>query len=276
MFVTAQSELLQRLRSEDAVLVSVQSHRGSVPREVGAWMAVFAQSQLGTVGGGHLEWQALAQARKLLAEGQADSCVQRFALGPSLGQCCGGELLLRFEPIGQGDVTRLTQRFASERAAWPTVALFGGGHVGWALVQVLATLPLRLIWLDSRDQVFPAQTPESVLTEHSDPVQVAVADLPPDALVLVMSFSHAEDLEVVVSCLQRQRAQADLKFVGLIGSQTKWAVFSKRLLARGFTEPEISLVTCPIGVPGIKDKSPAAIAVAVAAQVLQVIGRGAA
>jgi xanthine dehydrogenase accessory factor len=84
-----------------------------------------------------------------------------------------------------------------------------------------------------------------------------------------MSFSHAEDLEVVAACLMRQRLQADLPYVGLIGSKTKWATFGHRLAARGFSAQEIAHVTCPIGVPGIDGKEPEVIAVAVAAQILQ-------
>mgnify|MGYP001615263910 FL=1 len=86
-----------------------------------------------------------------------------------------------------------------------------------------------------------------------------------------MSFSHAEDLDVLAACLTRQRSNGDLPFIGLIGSQTKWASFSHRLLARGFTEQELSYVTCPIGVAGISGKQPEVIAVAVAAQLLQSI-----
>jgi len=100
-------------------------------------------------------------------------------------------------------------------------------------------------------------------------VQAAVAQLVPTSRVLIMSFSHAEDLDVVAACLTRQRLQADLPYVGLIGSKTKWAVFRHRLEARGFTPQELSHITCPIGIAGIVGKEPEVIAVAVAAQILQ-------
>jgi xanthine dehydrogenase accessory factor len=90
--------------------------------------------------------------------------------------------------------------------------------------------------------------------------------------VLVMSFSHAEDLDIVVACLKRLRTRDDLPYVGLIGSRTKWATFRHRLAARGFTEAEMDRVTCPIGIPGIAGKEPEVIAVAVAAQLLQSLG----
>lgn len=263
---------IQSLATQEAVLVTVQTSRGSVPREAGAWMAVFAGHTLGTVGGGQLEWQAMQDARAQLLSGEHRQ-QRRYPLGPALGQCCGGEMTLQFERVGAKDTSELAQRLTAQQASWPLVALFGGGHVGRALVAVLQTLPLRLHWIDSRDEIFPAELPTQVLCEHSQPVQAAVADLPPGALVLIMSFSHAEDLDVVAACLLRQRQQADLPFIGLIGSRTKWASFSHRLLARGFTAQELARVTCPIGVPGIVGKQPEVIAVAVAAQLLQVVGQ---
>ena len=150
------------------------------------------------------------------------------------------------------------------------MALFGGGHVGKALVNVLGTLPFDVTWIDSRDEIFPEAVPGNVQCEHSDPVQAAVAQLAPDSRVLIMSFSHAEDLDIVAACLKRLRARADLPYVGLIGSKTKWATFRHRLEERGFSEEELARITCPIGVPGITGKEPEVIAVAVAAQLLQV------
>lgn len=259
-------ECLHALSMAPAVLVTVRSTRGSVPREAGAWMAVFAAHTVGSVGGGHLEWAAAAHARQLLQTGQG-AVELRFPLGARLGQCCGGEVVLAFERIGASDVPALRQRLATQR--FP-VALFGAGHVGVALVQVLGHLPVQLTWVDSRDGAFPPQLPAHVVCEHSDPVQVAVGMLAAQSRVLIMSFSHAEDFEVVAACLQRQRVQGDLPFVGLIGSRTKWASFRQRLMLRGFSESELAHVTCPIGVAGIADKRPEVIAVAVAAQLLQV------
>lgn len=259
------SKFLHRLTQEPAVLVSVQASRGSVPREMGAWMAVFSDTALATVGGGHLEFDAIAHARQLLAQGAGDE-VRRYALGPSLGQCCGGEVFLRFEWVSASDAAALKTRLNSQHVS---VALFGGGHVGHALVQVLGHLPMDVRWIDSRDEIFPAQLPEQVQCEHSDPVQAAVPSLPAGSRVLIMSFSHAEDLDVVAACLTRQRAQGDLPYVGLIGSKTKWASFQKRLQAKGFSAAELAHVTCPIGISGITDKRPEVIAVAVAAQLLQ-------
>ena len=251
-----------------ACLVQVQATQGSVPREAGTWMAVFADRIVGTIGGGHLEHQAIAEARRRLA-GLGGEARQRYALGPALGQCCGGVVHLGFEMVHAADLAPgapLRERLQPLRHP---VALFGGGHVGHALAQALAPLPFALTWIDSRDGIFPVPPPPGAACEHSDPVHLAVPALVPGTRVLIMSFSHAEDLDVVAACLRRQREQGDLPFIGLIGSQTKWATFSHRLAERGFAPHELAQVTCPIGVPGITGKEPAVIAVAVAAQLLQ-------
>jgi xanthine dehydrogenase accessory factor len=236
-------------------------------------MAVFADDFLGTIGGGHLEFEAIAEARRCLHSTQEDTSLpfeKRFALGPSLGQCCGGALVLKFEGVTNQDATRLQSLMQAQAAErFQPLALFGGGHVGKALVQVLAPLPFHVRWIDSRDEIFPTDVPDQVVCEHSNPVQAAVPELAPQSRVLIMSFSHAEDLDVVAACLLRQRQHQDLAFIGLIGSATKWATFRRRLIERGFTAQECQQVTCPIGVPGITGKEPEVIAVAVAAQLLQ-------
>jgi xanthine dehydrogenase accessory factor len=267
--VNTAEQFFTRLAQGAGVLVTVDETQGSVPRERGAWMAVFPDAVFGTVGGGHLEFDAIAQARALPPGAPAQR--RRWALGPSLGQCCGGAVQLCLEPVAASDLPALRARLT---AGASPVALFGGGHVGKALVRVLGTLPVAVRWTDSRDEIFPADLPGNVCAEHSDPVQTAVRELAPGSQVLIMSFSHAEDLDVVAACLLRRRARADLPFIGLIGSRTKWATFRRRLRERGFTDTECEAVTCPIGLPGITGKAPEVIAVSVAAQILQKLSQG--
>lgn len=272
MSVTTVDVFLAQLALHASVVISVESTEGSVPRGEGTWMAVFASSTVGTIGGGRLEYEAIAHAQQMLAGSLAGAApLRRFPLGPSLGQCCGGVVTLRFELARADDSAALRERL---RATLAPVALFGGGHVGAALAQVLSRLPFALLWIDSRDGIFPADVSPAVACEHSDPVHGAVASLPVGCSVLIMSFSHAEDLDIVAACLARQRAQGDLRYVGLIGSKTKWAVFRHRLVQRGFSAEELAWVTCPIGVPGISGKEPEIIAVAVAAQLLQHSAKG--
>ncbi len=270
--LTPLERLLAALRLGPVCLVTVDKAQGSTPREEGAWMAIALTAPgelIGSIGGGHLEWQAMHEAHERLkaceSSAAAGEPVLRKALGPSLGQCCGGVVFLRFECLGPQDVEAVRRRLAPDLRR---LVLFGGGHVGRALVRVLAPLPFAIQWVDSRDEIFPAGLPSRVQCEHSEPVQAAVADIPPGAMVLIMSFSHAEDLDIVAECLKRQRKQVDLPFIGLIGSKTKWATFRHRLEARGYGEDDFAHITCPIGVPGIVGKDPEVIAVAVAAQLL--------
>jgi xanthine dehydrogenase accessory factor len=272
MYATPHSDLdrfLQQLMVAPAVLVTVSRTRGSVPREAGTWMAVWSAGQVGTIGGGHLEWDAARRARDGLAHGAVQPWEHREALGPSLGQCCGGVVELRFEPVDRTQSAVLRERLTP---ALTPLALFGGGHVGQAIVQALVPLPFAVRWIDSRDGVFPADLPSGVCPEHSEPVHDAVRDLPPGSRVLIMSFSHAEDLDIVAACLSRHRSFGDLPFVGLIGSQTKWATFRRRLAERGAGDAELNHVTCPIGLPGIAGKEPAVIAASVVAQLLLLNG----
>ena len=261
----ALQQLVDRLAAEAACLVQVQSTQGSVPREQGAWMAVFASGQIGTIGGGHLEWLAAERARTMLASGGAPE-QGRYPLGPALGQCCGGVVNLGFRCINAGDAAALQSALAQPLAP---VALFGAGHVGAALAQVLATLPVQLSWIDSRDAVFPAQLPSQVVAEHSEPIAAAVPALAPGSSVLILTHNHQQDFDITLACLQRLRASNDLGLVGLIGSATKRATFAHRLEDRGFGPEEFARITCPIGVPGITGKEPEVIAIAVAAQLLQ-------
>jgi xanthine dehydrogenase accessory factor len=285
------AEFQRFLASEDAVVVTIASTQGSAPREAGTWMAVFASQIVGTIGGGHVEFEAIAEARALLngsdtsspsfprrRESTVDAYEKRYVLGPSLGQCCGGVMVIHYEKYSYSD-----NKYAGYSQKMPlnslfnsipqpklqNIALFGGGHVGKAIVHILSTLPMQVMWIDSRDEIFPAELPSKVVCEHSDPVQAAVKDLAAGSHVLIMSFSHAEDLDIVAACLLRQRERADLPFIGLIGSKTKWATFRHRLEDRGFSADELAHITCPIGVEGIKGKEPEVIAVGVAAQLLQ-------
>lgn len=91
-------------RNETCVLVTVAGIQGSTPREEGARMVFTATRQFDTIGGGHLEWRAAETARKMLAESDSNrrpTYLERIALGPSLGQCCGGVVFLAFEIVDQ-------------------------------------------------------------------------------------------------------------------------------------------------------------------------------
>lgn len=234
-----------------SVLITVIAVRGSTPREAGCKMLVTAEAAHGTIGGGNLEYQTLLRARAMLADPPDAPVVAEFPLGPALGQCCGGHASVLFEPM--------------RPPAW-RIALFGAGHVGRALVGILGTLDCRVTWIDARATEFPPQYPSNVTAlPHPSPAD-CVAALPSGASVLVLTHDHALDFDIVASALPR----ANLPFVGLIGSETKRARFVSRLARTGMHPDAIRRLVCPIGMPGTGGKAPAEIAIAVAAQLLQI------
>jgi xanthine dehydrogenase accessory factor len=246
-----------------AMLVQVLHSQGSVPRDAGARMLVAADACVGTIGGGHLEWQAIAAARQALQAGRSALPDQNIALGPALGQCCGGRVRLRTVALDAGSL-----------ADWPDerprghLQLHGAGHVGQALVRLLTGLPLQVHWVDARDDAFalPGPLPSHVHCTSDDLPDAQVALAPPGACYLVMTHSHALDLQITQAVLRR----GDFAYLGLIGSASKRARFEHRLAERGVAAPLLARLTCPVGVPGITGKAPEVVALAIAAQLLQV------
>ncbi len=269
-------------------LVSVVKVEGSAPRETGARIVVTPTGSHGTIGGGTLEWQAMAEARASLgaaAEGNTIAPhLTRHALGPDLGQCCGGRIELMTEVFDQGarDIVadfarresagsfRLTGRivapdfvelFGEDRRP---LLLFGAGHVGQALVTALASLPFEITWIDPRADAFPATMPETVMPLRVDDPVALLQAAAPGSFVLVMTHSHALDFDIVAAALADRR----FAYIGLIGSATKRVRFTHRLQQSGLPDARIANLVCPIGLPGIQSKHPAAIAAATVAQML--------
>ena len=244
-----------------AIVVEVVAAKGSVPRETGTRMLVGATEVHGTIGGGHLELKAIASARQMLAEGATQPLEHHFPLGPALGQCCGGAVTLRWSSLA-----------ASDPAAWPpapplfTLQLYGAGHVGRAIVALLAGIACEVQWIDEREDQFPAYPlPAHIARVCVEPVEAEVRVAPPGAFFLVLTHGHDLDLAITQAILER----GDFGYLGLIGSATKRARFEHRFEARGIARPLIDRISCPIGVPGIPGKEPEVIAVAVVAQLLQ-------
>jgi xanthine dehydrogenase accessory factor len=250
----------------EAILVEVVGARGSVPRGTGTRMLVDATTTLGTIGGGHLELKAIAAARAMLARGERSRREERHALGPGLGQCCGGAVTLALASLD-----------AAALADWPpsgplfSLQLHGAGHVGRAIATLLATLEVHVDWFDERDEEFPPTTdlgspwPVHIQRIGGDTIEREVRRAPPGAFYLVLTHEHALDERITEAILRR----GDFAFCGLIGSRTKRAKFVRRFEARGVAAPAIERMTCPIGVPGIQGKAPEIIAAAVVAQLLQ-------
>lgn len=231
------------------VLITQAETLGSTPREVGAKMVVTADALFGSIGGGSLEFQAAAEARGMLSEGRREPKIEKSILGPDMRQCCGGAVTLLYEPFYPAALA---------------LVLFGAGHVAQALVRVLEGVPVRLLWIDEREGMFPSRLPDGVQAQFRADPAAAVVDVPVGAHVLVMTHSHERDYQLIEALIRR----TDLASLGLIGSETKWARFRHRLSKAGVGADDIARVRCPIGLPGLKAKRPAEIAIGVAAQLL--------
>ncbi|WP_263262983.1 xanthine dehydrogenase accessory protein XdhC [Pseudomonas sp. RIT-PI-S] len=236
---------------EACVLVTLIEERGSTPRNAGAKMVVTANAAFDTIGGGNLEFKALGIARELLADGSRQSRLERFSLGASLGQCCGGAAVVLFEPLGQPQAH---------------ITVFGAGHVGRALVPLLASLPCRVRWVDARAEEFPTALPPGVeAIVNDDPVE-EVERLRPGSYCLVMTHDHQLDLLLSEAILRRD----DVHWFGLIGSRTKRARFEHRLRDRGVPPEALLRMRCPVGLAPVKGKLPIEIAVSIAAEIISI------
>ena len=151
------------------------------------------------------------------------------------------------------------------------VVLFGAGHVGRAMVETFGRLPMRVTWVDTRDDEFLAALPDNVATRCTDIPAAEVAEAPADAIFLVLTHSHALDFDLTRAILDR----GDFRFLGLIGSRSKRTSFERRLRARGYDDSRIARITCPIGIGGVTGKEPEVIAIAVAAEILRLRGAAA-
>lgn len=289
------------------VLVTVGATRGSAPRDAGARMWVGADFIEDTIGGGHLEWKAMAHARAMLTASGPRRDLVRYPLGPGLGQCCGGVVWLVFEYLDKTDAAWCMELAEAQRQGvalqrtvildgpaarasphiapappgsevhldsasgkffdvWRTpcrpVVVCGAGHIGQAIVRLLADLPVQVIWLDSRDTCWPSELPANVTAVQGDADDVI--DMPDNASWLVLTHNHALDLALIDAVFRYKT----FVFMGLIGSRTKKARFVSQLRQR-HADALVDQLCCPIGRVRPSDKNPAVIAVSVVAQLLE-------
>ena len=301
-WVKALDELISN--GTDLVMVTVVKVEGSAPRKSSSRMLVTHDGLIETIGGGNLEHEACLLARKLLGDPQSkDYQLELYGLGPALQQCCGGAVTLAFEKITQRpdwldqskdyvgqDNTILVSRYAKDHVTRhyyhsvpdlpeqndeiilierfnpirPTVVIFGAGHVGCALMNVLSTLPFKIYLVDERKSVFPASLPGNVFECNDAPVLQMIDKLPEHAINIVMTHSHVLDEDICFKYLKEK----EFYFLGLIGSKTKRARFLHRLRDRGISQERLAQLTCPIGVAQVTGSRPEEIAIAVAAQLL--------
>jgi xanthine dehydrogenase accessory factor len=145
------------------------------------------------------------------------------------------------------------------------IVLFGAGHVGRAVVKILAELPCRITWIDCREAEFPVKIPPGIDARVNDTPEDEVKLAPAGSYFLVMTHSHQLDQEIC----ERIFAREDFAYFGLIGSLSKRRQFERRLAARGIPAARFADMRCPIGSASLSSKEPMAIAISVAAELLQ-------
>ena len=241
----------QQLQSqgEDYVLITLLGARGSTPRDNGSKMLVAADAAFGTIGGGHLEYKAMQIAATMLGEDEEQQKIEYFPLGPTLGQCCGGSTMVLFES------------FKGPRL---TIGLFGAGHVGSALVQILQQLPYKIHWVDCREKFQSLDLKAGVTRVFSEQPADEVQDMPANSCYIIMTHNHQQDYAILEAVLQR----GDARYIGLIGSETKWRRFQMRLQHRGYEAEYYQHVRCPVGLAEVPGKRPVEVAVSIAGELI--------
>ena len=237
-------------RNEGYVLVTVVSTAGSTPREPGSKMVVTASHSIDTIGGGHLEFDAITRAREFLAKGKTCTELHSYPLSSSLGQCCGGAVKVLF------DVCNVHQQH---------IAIFGAGHVAKALVPILAQLPVRISWIDNREDLFPSTLPANVQKVVEEAPESEVRHLDENSWLIILTHDHQLDYRITEQALK----QPSLPFVGLIGSDTKAKRFITKLTQRGFDQNALARLYTPIGNRDIPGKRPIEVAVSISAQIIE-------
>ena len=210
-----------------------------------------------------MEFAAIINARKMLAAGKTDDTIE-LALGPAVGQCCGGRVSLRLTRADGESAAAIKAAEAAAAKAAPLIMLFGAGHVGRALAAALGPLPMRLLWTDERPDAFPDHIDDAVEIV-SDEWNAVMARDQPVAAVVVMTYDHGLDFEITEAALGRE----DIAYVGLIGSATKRRRFEKWFRGRGGAKDALARLVSPIGDFGVADKRPEVIAALVAVEIMQ-------
>lgn len=241
-------------RGDAYVLVTLVGVSGSTPRNSGTKMVVTDQTFHDTIGGGHLEHKCIAHAHQMLSDKIEGQHLEHFQLASKLGQCCGGTATVLFEFFAASTVN---------------IMLFGAGHVGQALMGILAELPCKVTWVDSREEQFP---PPYFMRGMSNVTQV-VSDNPVDEVAkmdsgsyyIVMTHNHQLDFDICHQILKRE----DFNYLGLIASDTKWRRFVQRFGHRDIDPKLVERMSCPIGLTDVPGKKPMEIAVSVAAELIK-------
>lgn len=234
------------------VLITIIGVTGSTPRDSGTKMVVSQNEIFDTIGGGHLEYKAIKQAEKLLLENKNSQSIEHFQLGSQLGQCCGGNVSILFECFAANAIH---------------IAVFGAGHVGQALIPMLAALPCHVTWVDNRESQFPinCEQYDNVTKLITDDPASEVSTMPSNTLYVVMTHNHQLDFDISLDVLKRE----GFHYLGLIASDTKWRRFQQRYKHREIKPSLIEKINCPIGLKQVVGKMPMEVAISVAGKIIE-------
>ena len=233
------------------VIATVLGVSGSSPRDQGSKMVITSDEEIDTLGGGHLEYKVMEDAREVIAGGEAGNHIKHYPLGASLGQCCGGS------------VTVLLESFVSQGL---NLTVFGAGHVAKALMKILGDMPGQIRWVDNRIDMFGLNVPTNVQVMYLESPVDMVATLPANSQVLILTHNHQLDFELCCRAIEHGK----LRHIGLIGSMTKAQRFKKRLQHRTYSEEQVAQIICPVGLKDVPGKLPMEVAVSIAGQLIAI------
>jgi xanthine dehydrogenase accessory factor len=235
-------------RGVGGAMATVLERHGSAPGTPGQKLYVGADgASIGTVGGGAVE-RAVIEALVGIVRARVGSAkheVRTFKLGPELGMCCGGRIVVLLEPLA---------------SLVPTL-IVGGGHVATAAAPLLARVGFAVTVVDARDAWGEEGRIAGVRCVVGEFDEVG-RDVDPAGVCLVMTHDHALDQRVIEWALRRGFA-----FVGGVGSRAKAERTRQRLEAKGFTDADRTRVRMPIGTD-IGARTPDEIAVSIAAEMI--------
>ena len=251
----------------DVIVCTLASVRGSSPRAQGTFMLVGQAGLFGTIGGGALEYMVIEHARRLIGSGRAEDAMD-VPLGPEIGQCCGGRVAVKLRHADAARRLELAAEVAAEDAALPHVYVFGAGHVGRALAQILALLPVQLAVIDTRRDELDLLPPAIDARVVAMP-EAVVRKAPAGSSFVILTHDHALDFLIAQEALVR----VDSPYVGMVGSATKRARFSSWYRDEGGDAAALDRLVLPIGQMGLGDKRPAVIAALAAAEIMVHIGQ---
>jgi len=250
----------------DAIACELTSVRGSSPREQGTCMLVSMGAIFGTIGGGALEYMVIEHARRLIAEGRAEEAMD-VPLGPEIGQCCGGRVTVTLRYADDVVRREVMARVMAEDGSAASVYVFGAGHVGRVLAQILSLLPVKVEVIDTRQEELD-RLPAGIPHRRVAMPEAVVRSAPVGSAYVILTHDHALDFLIANEALGR----FDCPYVGMVGSRTKRAKFASWYMEQGGDRVDLDRLILPIGTQGLGDKRPSVIAALAAAEIMVHIG----